>query len=188
MSDVLLPGNASKQERDIEAATARLGEVSPEGIRSQWNPYTCPADMLPWLAWAFNVDEWDTSWPDEYKRKTIADSVALHRVKGTVNSIRRVLANAGYGDATIFEGVYGQLYNGTHTHNGFITHGQADDWAEYRVVLTRPISNKQAAQVRRILGYTAPARCDLKQLIYTEANNTYNGAITYDGTFNHGTS
>lgn len=188
MSDSLLPSSSSKQERDIDIAIQRLAAPDVAGIRSQWNAETCPENLLPWLAWALNVDEWDASWPEQYKRQTIAQSIELHRIKGTVSSIRRVLANAGYGDATIYEGVYGELYDGTFTHNGFISHGNSDDWAEYRVVLTRPMTNTQAAQVRRILGFTAPARCDLKQLIYTAVTHTYNGAINYDGTFNHGTA
>jgi phage tail P2-like protein len=184
----LLPSNATKQERDIEAAIQRGTSLNPAAITQQWNPDTCPESLLPWLAWALNVDEWDSSWPDQFKRQTIADSIEVHRRKGTLSSIRRVLRNAGYGDATIVEGVSSADYDGTFTHNGFITHGQSSDWAEYRVLLSRPMTNKQAAQVRRILGFTAPARCDLVEIIYTEASNIYNGAIRYDGNFNHGTA
>lgn len=189
MSDaVLLPANSTPAERAVEAATARLAAPDPGGIRAQWNPLTCPANLLTWLAWALNVDEWDAAWPDEFKRETIADSIELHRRKGTVDSIRRVLRNAGYGNAVIYEGQYGEQYNGTYTHNGFISHGDNSDWAEYRVVLERPITNTQAAQVRRILDYTAPARCDLVALNYVAAQHAYNAAITYNGTFNHGTA
>jgi phage tail P2-like protein len=189
MSDpTLLPANASPQERAIEAAIDRMATPDASGIRAQWNPQTCPEDLLTWLAWAYNVDEWDANWPEAAKRQTIADSIELHRRKGTVDSIRRVLRNAGYGEAQIFEGQYGELYNGTFTHDGFITHGDNTDWAEYRVVLERPMTNTQAEQVRRILRYTAPARCDLVSLIYTAVQHTYNGVINYDGTFNHGTA
>jgi phage tail P2-like protein len=188
MSDVLLPANATAQERDIEAATARIGDLDTAPITTQWDPYTCPANLLPWLAWAFSVDEWSADWPDEYKRRSIAESIEIHRRKGTKSSIQRVIENAGYGDSTIVEGVYGATHNGTFTHNGFITYGDETEWAKYRLVLTRPMTNQQAEQVRRILSYTAPARCKLEEIIYTAANNTYNGAITYDGTFNHGTA
>jgi phage tail P2-like protein len=188
VSDVLLPGNATSQERDVEQATARIGELDAQPISDQWDPWACPDDLLPWLAWAFNVDEWDATWPEEFKRRTIAESVAIHRRKGTLSSIRRVIQNAGYGDATIIEGLSGVTYNGSQTHNGFITHGETTDWAKYRFILTRPITNAQADQVRRILSYTAPARCSLEELIYVEANNAYDGAIFYNGTFNHGTA
>lgn len=186
MSDVLLPGNTTPQERALEQATARVGSVGVSGISQQWDPLTCPASLLPWLAWAFSVDEWDATWPDEFKRRTIAESVSIHQRKGTVSSVRRVLQNAGYGDATLIEGIYGALYDGTNSHDGTITHGESSAWAEYRVILARPMTNAQAAQVRRLLSYTAPARCDLVQIIYTSVAHTYNGAINYDGTFNHG--
>lgn len=189
MSDqILLPGNTTKQERDVEAATARMAAPDHTGIKSQWNPWTCPENLLTWLAWALNVDEWDANWPEQFKRQTIAESVEVHRRKGTVDSIRRVLRNAGYGNAQIFEGVSDAKYDGTYTHNGFISHGETSDWAEYRILLERPMTNTQAQQVRRILRYTAPARCDLVELVFTQAQHTHNAAIRYDGQFNHGTA
>ncbi len=160
----------------------------PVPIVETWNPDDCPSGLLPWLAWAFSVDEWDENWSDEAKRNTIRDSVLVHKRKGSIWSIRRVLQNAGYGSATILEGLYGRLYDGSATHNGFITHGDPTEWARYRLQLDRPITNAQAEQVRRILTFTAPARCHLQEFVYTEANNIYNGAITYNGTFNHGTA
>jgi phage tail P2-like protein len=185
---ILLPGNTTRQERDIEAATARMAAANPLPIKTQWNPQTCPANLLTWLAWALNVDEWDAEWPEAFKRQTIAESIEVHRRKGTVDSIRRVLRNAGYGGAQIFEGVNDAQYDGTYSYNGFISHGETSDWAEYRVVLERPMTSRQAEQVRRILRYTAPARCDLVALNYTQVAHTYNGAIQHDGQFNHGTA
>lgn len=190
MSDCasLLPPNASAQERAQEQATARLAAPDPSAIHTQWDPFTCPAHLLTWLAWALNVDEWDAEWPDAYKRQTIADSVDVHRHKGTLSSIRRVLRNAGYGEAQVFEGLYGEQHDGAYTYNGFISHGDASDWAEYRVVLERPMTNTQAEQVRRLLSFTAPARCELVSLLYTQVQHTHNNAIRYDGTFNHGSA
>jgi phage tail P2-like protein len=184
MSD-LLPANASPQERAIEASIARIGDVPTAVIRDQWDPWACPPELLPWLAWAFNVDEWDAEWPDQAKRQTIADSIELHRRKGSIDSIRRVLRNAGYGDAVIIEGS-GAKYDGANLHDGLIDHGDPTGWAQYRIILGRAITNRQAAQVRRLLSFTAPARCELVALIFTQANNIYNGAIFHDGNFNHG--
>lgn len=185
MSDHLLPPNATSQEVALDGATARLGDV-PAPLRDVWNPETCPAHMLPWLAWAFGVDEWDSDWSDDAKRQTIRDAVMIQRRKGTVWAIKRVVAAAGYGDSLLLEGNSNHFYNGADYHNGLITHGDPTEWARYRFILTRPISNDQAAQVRRILESTAPARCHLIELIFTEAANLYNGAITYNGAYNHG--
>jgi phage tail P2-like protein len=78
----LLPPNASPQEAAIEAATARIADV-PVPNASLWTPATCPAALLPWLAWALSVDEWDGTWPEERQRAVIAASVGVHRRKGT---------------------------------------------------------------------------------------------------------
>ena len=185
MLETLLPPNATAQEIALEGATARLNAV-PVALRDVWNPDTCPAEMLPWLAWAFGVDEWDASWSDDAKRNTIRDAVSIQRRKGSVWSIKRAIAAAGFGDSQLIEGNSNNFYNGTPKHNGLITHGDPTEWARYRFVLTRPISNDQASQVRRLLDSTAPVRCHLIEMIFTEAANLYNGAITYDGAFNHG--
>lgn len=168
-------------------ATARVGAV-PVPIRELWNADTCPADKLAFLAWAFGVDEWDANWSDEAKRATIRDAVLVQSRKGSVWSIRRVLANAGYGEAQLLEGYAGNIYDGEHDHDGGTMYGDVLDWATYRAILERPITNQQAAQVRRMLNNTAPARCRLLEFVYVTASNIYNGAIFYDGTYNHGTA
>lgn len=187
MIDTLLPPNATDQERALDQSTGRITDV-PVPIRELWNPATCPADKLAWLAWAFGVDEWSEAWTEASKRATIRDAVLVQSRKGSVWSIRRVLENAGYGTAQLIEGYAGNLYDGEHDHDGGTEYGNVLDWATYTLILDRPITNQQAAQVRRLLESTAPARCQLLAFVYTTASNIYNGAIFYDGTFNHGTA
>lgn len=183
----LLPSNATPQERALELSTARVGDV-PVPLREIWSADNCPTDKLAFLAWAFGVDEWDAGWSDDAKRATIRDAVEVQSKKGTVWSVRRVLVNAGYGSVTLVEGLYSYLRDGSQVRNGFISHGDTSQWATYRAVLDRPISNAQAAQVRRILEVTAPARCKLLEFVFTQANNLHNGAITRNGAFNRGTA
>lgn len=188
MSDAasLLPSSATRQERAIEQAIARMSEL-PVPLRSLHRADTCPAQLLPWLAWARGLDEWDDKWSDEAKRAVVQRSYAIHAHKGSVQSIRDVLASAGYGDARIIEGLDAERYDGAITHNGDMFYGQsAEHWAMYRVYLSRPITVAQAAQVRRLLAITAPARCRLEGLHYTEALNIYDGRIRYDGQYTHG--
>jgi phage tail P2-like protein len=90
MSATLLPPNATPFERTIEAATWRLGDEGPNGIRALWNAETIPAQLLPWLAWALNVDAWDASWDEAKKRSVVATALALHRIDGTLAAVRRV--------------------------------------------------------------------------------------------------
>lgn len=90
MSESLLPFNASELEKSVEAATCRAFEI-PVPINTLWNPISCPENLLPWLAWALSVDTWDSEWPETIKRRVIAGSLQVHRSKGTLSSIRRVL-------------------------------------------------------------------------------------------------
>jgi len=56
-----------------------------------WNPNTCPAHLLPWLAWAVSIDRWSADWSEARKRLEIAKSIDDHRVKGSRASVEEVL-------------------------------------------------------------------------------------------------
>lgn len=90
MSRSLLPSSATAVERAIEASTQRIGAV-PTPLSGTWNPETCPAHLLPWLAWALSVDNWDTRWSEQKKRAVIRESVMVHRKKGTRSALERAL-------------------------------------------------------------------------------------------------
>ena len=91
MTTSLLPPNATAQELALESATARIGDV-PVPIKDVWNPDTCPANVLPFLAWAFSVDYWNAAWPVAIQRKVVAAAIAVHRVKGTLGAVEDALA------------------------------------------------------------------------------------------------
>jgi phage tail P2-like protein len=183
----LLPPNATLLERSTETSMHQPMANIKVPVRDLWNPSTCPLALLPWLAWALSVDEWDQNWSEDQKRGAIAESVAIHAIKGTLASVKRVLAAAGYGDSTVLENLDAQERNGSITRNGHYVYGDGgDEWAQYRVYLTRPITIGQATQVRRMLNNTAPARCHLAGLHYTQALNIHNGAIHRDNTWTRG--
>ncbi|HEX8402234.1 MAG TPA: phage tail protein I [Allosphingosinicella sp.] len=92
MAASLLPPGSTALERGLEAATTRAGEV-PIPLDRLWNPDTCPAELLPWLAWGLSVDRWESSWSEPRKRAAIRTSIADHRIKGTPASIDAVLAS-----------------------------------------------------------------------------------------------
>ncbi len=183
----LLPPNASTLEQSLDTAIKVSINGIPVPLRDTWRPDTCPDALLPWLAWALSVDEWDDDWSDDQKRQSVASSYAIHAHKGTVASIRRVLDAAGYGDAHILEGLDAERYDGAITCSGSHFYGQDDrHWAMYRVYFARPITIAQAAQVRTLLAHTAPARCHLAGLHFTRALHLYDHTIAYDGTYTHG--
>lgn len=78
MSDSrLLPTGSSPLEVAAAKACAEI-EKTPVSIRELWNPDTCPANLLPWLAWSFSVDRWDDKWPEATKRAVIRDAYFIH--------------------------------------------------------------------------------------------------------------
>lgn len=79
----------------MSEAIARIGEIPPN-VRAVWNADTCPPALLPWLAWAFSVDTWDVNWSDQQKRDTVKQSLAVHKIKGTIGSVRNALAALGF--------------------------------------------------------------------------------------------
>lgn len=90
MTNSLLPPNATLLERALEVGGARIVDVvAPADLD---DPLTCPADLLPWLAWGLSVDTWDAGWSEQDKRAAVAGSIELHRRKGTRLSVETVLA------------------------------------------------------------------------------------------------
>lgn len=94
MSSVLPPGSSALERRAAEACSVGMDLSVP--LRDLWNPARCPVKFLPYLAWAFSVDRWDEDWPEAEKRKAVSDAFYIHRRKGTVSAIRRVIENMGY--------------------------------------------------------------------------------------------
>lgn len=78
----LLPPAAGTFERAAEQACARLADVPPD-LRRVWNPDTCPAALLPWIAWAFGVEDWRDYWTEPTKRALVRASIPLRRQRGT---------------------------------------------------------------------------------------------------------
>jgi phage tail P2-like protein len=97
MSDLptVLPPNAQQVELDLEQLSGRLlGFGDP--IAALWDAAACPEHLLPYLAWAFSVEVWDSAWPEAYKRQVLVNAVQVHRAKGTVGSVRRALSGIGF--------------------------------------------------------------------------------------------
>jgi len=90
-----LPPNTTALERAIAVACAELVNV-PVPLRDLWNADRCPVNLLPFLAWACSVDRWDDAWPESTKRGTIKASYFIHKHKGTIAAVRRVVESLGY--------------------------------------------------------------------------------------------
>lgn len=85
----LLPLNATSLERALEIA-CDLG-IDPAIIRGVADSARCPENFLPWLAWGMKVDGWEATETEEQRRALINQSIPVHKTKGTVGAVRRVL-------------------------------------------------------------------------------------------------
>ncbi|OWF78903.1 phage tail protein I [Yersinia rohdei] len=95
MNNRLLPAGSSPLEMAAAQACAQLGDV-PVPLRQLWNADLCPLPLLPYLAWAWSVDRWDESWPEATKRAVVKSSAYVHKRKGTIGALRRVIEPLGY--------------------------------------------------------------------------------------------
>lgn len=87
----ILPPNATAMESAFDLADAARLAALPVPVGDVWNPWTCPASLLPWLAWGVSIDIWDTSWPEQVKREAIAGAIEEQRRKGTPAAVRKAL-------------------------------------------------------------------------------------------------
>lgn len=185
MTNHLLPPNATASERAISETTARLSLDGDIGISCLWSAQDCPADLLPWLAWALAVDEWDSGWDEPVKRQVIAGSIERHRRAGTVWSVRQAMLDAGYPALEIVERIIGL------------------HWAIFIMVLelgAAPLTRALKDKTIRLIDEYKPARCHLHSLsfragivdevsasedgdmpIILRRHYLYNGACNYDG-------
>lgn len=116
--------------------------------RTLWNPWTCPTAHLPFLAWALSVDEWDHRWPEQVRRAAIANSVPIHRRKGTIGSVRRALEALG---ASIEISEWYQTGDAPHTF-------RLDAWADDVFGAGFNLNNRFFNLVARQIELIKPAR------------------------------
>lgn len=86
----LLPPNATAGERALE--TAMRAGIDLSAVGTLWNPETCPADVLPFLAWGLAISHWDVDWSEAEKRAAVAGAIPFHQIKGTRGAVEEVLA------------------------------------------------------------------------------------------------
>lgn len=185
----LLPPNSTPLERALAEAGIPTCESSADIIRDLWDPQRCPAELLPWLAWAFSVDAWDDAWDETRKRTVVAGSLAWHRKKGTPWAVRQALAAIGYPVINLIEyrtyyeewiAAGGRTLDGSWSTDGSITldppaGAQSDvrrmalsHWAEYAIRINTadgPWDRAAQRRIRRTAQAYAPARSRLRSII-----------------------
>lgn len=181
MSRALLPPWHGPAEAALADVTA-LAPL-PVPIASLWDPALCPGALLPWLAWTLDAADFDPEAPEEIRRRVVAEAILVHRQRGTRAGVRRALAAVGLGDAALIERYGVNVLDGTRALGGGWTLEPADHWAEFRVVLERPMSIAQAEQARAVITRAAPARSHLRSLDFRQAALILDGSWTLNGTY-----
>lgn len=67
-------------------------DIDIAAVGTLWNPATCPAEVLPFLAWGLAISHWNGEWSEEQKRAAIADAIPFHQRKGTRAAVEEILA------------------------------------------------------------------------------------------------
>lgn len=182
----LLPPSSTPLERAIDqAAAARLAAL-PSVVASLWNADTCPAALLPYLAWAMSVDEWNDGWGVEKKRAVIKESRTIHQHKGTLSAIKRALTAIGQPDATVIERGNYIFHDGSALRNASHTRAGAGGWASYRTVLSQPVTIDMARQIKRLLASVQRNCIVLTAIDYKQAALRHNGAATRNASYTRG--
>lgn len=91
----LLPPTSTGLERAAEQSLARLADIPINLPTILWDPWRCTEDQLSFMAWGLSIDAWDPSWPLTVRRQRVASAIMIQRSKGTVKSVRDVVASFG---------------------------------------------------------------------------------------------
>ncbi|HFB8417963.1 TPA: phage tail protein [Neisseria gonorrhoeae] len=176
----------------LQHALAKLTERETAAVSRQLDPARCDPGFLPFHAFARSIgteEGWDFAETDEARRNLIAGFAEIHARKGTPYVIRALFPILRLGEIQIIERDGEFKWDGSVLFDGSRTFGRREgDWAEYRIVLTRPVSIRQTARIRAMLAEIAPLRCELTALDYRNHPHRWNGKIRFNGEYGFGTT
>ena len=142
------------------------GHIYNPVLRS-WDPVKIDAKLIPYLAQNLGLDI-DENLTEEQQRAIICCAWDLHQYSGTPHVILEIIRALGYPGVSIREGVQGH-------------------WANYEIVLSRPISQIDGKSMLRLIKSLSPVRSVLVGIDVTQGNILYDGAAMWDGTYTFGT-
>lgn len=144
MSETILPLNSTALEFAIDTVAADRLAAIPRLLRSSVNPKTIPLQWLPWLAWAWRVENWSSNWTEDQKRQTVASSYMVHRRKGTAYAVWSSLEALNL-NIQMFEWFKDSPQRDPYTFRLFLTIGAADiGIQQWNTILNIVETNKNA--------------------------------------------
>ena len=173
----LLPPNATLWEKQTEQVLIEsflpLDKNNHRYVPliDAWNPNLTDAQLLPYLGQNLSVLV-DNLLEEEAQRELLRQSYAIHKIEGTVGSLKRVIEALGYPGSAILEGI---------ADGDGVTH-----WANYSIAINENIAINVGRALLRLLQDAQPVRCKLVSIDVTAANQLWDGTISFDGTHSFG--
>lgn len=173
--------------RAIDTVSSRLNTL-PLQAALVYDLTTVDASALAHLAQQAGVSElFSQAQSDPARRQILRYAISLQKHRGTVATLRDIIRRLGLGEITLMEGQRVAARNGTVLRNGWYTQGDPIVWANLRIILQAPISQKQGASLRGLILQWLPARCKLLAIETTLAQSAAHNAVLYrNGISNHG--
>ena len=189
MPKTLLPMNESTilKQKDIAYRSA----IPKSSNYVDYNPKTCAAKLLPFLAKTYLSPWWDELWSEKVKREWIVNLPLLHKRMGTVWSIRKALEITGLSTeenpAVIKEGLNGIFADGQYLADGLIYASVEGSKFRFRymIFLSIAITTNRAKRARQLIESFAPVQTFLVALVFKNTLEA-NGLKIANGKYNAG--
>lgn len=94
-SQLLYRASTGLERSLVDVDSARITEIPAELIKDIWDPYRCPARLLPYLAFAMGVEFWNDDWSETTKRVWIANQWLFKSLRGTKAGLEMAVDFAG---------------------------------------------------------------------------------------------
>lgn len=170
MSDAsLLPSNRTPLEQAL-AQVSMEKPALPNVLRRMISADTCPVEFLPWLAIQRSVDRWNPDWSEAIKRKVIRDSFEVHKRKGTLGALRRVVEP------------FADIIDITEWHQ-LEPMGEPGTFSMSLALFESGLSEQGLAELERIIGDTRPISRHLVGLniTYSPTGELFLGGAIFTG-------
>ena len=93
--DILYRAATGLEQAMAQVEADRLIGTQAEWVSLTWDPYSCPSELLPYLAWEMGVNFWNNEWSETTKRAWIAAQWQFKALRGTADGIIMAVDFAG---------------------------------------------------------------------------------------------
>ncbi|AXF86633.1 hypothetical protein DTO96_102388 [Ephemeroptericola cinctiostellae] len=163
----LLPSGSSTLEKAM--VDAYDAQPLPRIIPTLYDADACPVELLEHLAYALNVDVWDTNWDEARKRAVLRTTENVQAHKGTPHAVVNMLAALGYPGAKLYERVCGRKIGDQSIIGSDPVKTRwflGDEWATFGVELAYPLAPRMVSRVVSAINATKRASQHLVRIWY----------------------